>query len=52
MAISTATQAEMDQDEDDLDFRCQKCGAKNLVEMDVKPQPDCRNCGSHEALKS
>jgi predicted nucleic-acid-binding Zn-ribbon protein len=37
MAVSTATQAEMDQDEDDLYFRCQKCGAKNLVEMDLSP---------------
>ena len=37
MAVNTATQAEMDQDEDDLYFRCQKCGAKNMVEMDLSP---------------
>ena len=37
MAISTATQAELHQDEDDLYFKCSKCGAKNLIETDLSP---------------
>ena len=37
MAVSTATQAELHQDEDDIYFICSKCGAKNLVETDTSP---------------
>ena len=37
MAISTATKAELQEDENDLYFKCPKCGGKNLVEMDTSP---------------
>ena len=37
MAVDTPTQAELHQDEDDIYFKCPKCGAKNLIETDLSP---------------
>jgi predicted nucleic-acid-binding Zn-ribbon protein len=37
IAVNTLTQIELQQVEDDLYFKCPRCGAKNCVELETAP---------------
>ena len=37
MAVNTLTQIELQQVEDELYFKCPRCGAKNCVELETAP---------------
>lgn len=37
MSINTVTQVQLHQEEDELYFKCAKCGARNYVDMETSP---------------